>query len=168
VVKSLYRFPILVALMAGACVHANAQPSAAQIAGCYELDRRVFIIANFNRATRTSRVDSTAVMRLYAEPMATTYGGGRGLRVTPIPAHIDSIAARRWLGISHWYPLPADSFYVEWRDGLWGPVLRLAIRDSLLEGTVLHTTDAYIEGTPRPTPRPTPQPIGGRRIACPS
>jgi hypothetical protein len=161
---TLFRLPVLIASMAIAYTRIHAQPGAAQIAGCYEFDRRVFIIAHINRTTRTSRVDSTAVMRLDAEPMATTFGGGRGLRVTPVPAHSDSIAARRWLGISHWHPLPPDSIYVEWRDGLWGPVFRLALRDSLLEGTVLQTTDAHIEGTPRPTP----EPIAGRRIVCPT
>jgi hypothetical protein len=157
------RFPIVLTALVVSAASANAQLSAAEIAGCYELHRRVFVVVDFERATRTGRVDSTAVMRLYPDSMAQTFGG-RGLRFTPVPAHRDSLVARRWLGISHWRPLPADSIYVEWRNGLWGPILRLAIRDSLLEGTVLQTTDVYVDGTPRPTP----QPIGGRRIACPN
>jgi hypothetical protein len=162
-VNLMLKILIVGAGLALTSANTNAQLVAAEVAGCYQLDQPVFVIVDFLRATRTSRVDSTAVMRLYTDSMATTFGGGRGLRFTPVPTHTDSLVAKRWLGISHWRPLGADSIYVEWRNGLWGPVLRLAVQDSLLDGTVLQTTDVHIEGRPRPTP----QPIGGRRISCP-
>ena len=73
---------------------------------------------------------------------------------------VDSFTTERWLGMSFWRPLSADSVEIHWRNGLYGPVMRLSIRGDSLRGRTLFTTDVIGDD-------PLWEPAVGVRIGCP-
>jgi hypothetical protein len=56
---------------------------------------------------------------------------GAALDLEPVPFTADSLVSRDWLRASGWLPVGSDSINVSWRNGLYGPVFRLAVTDSL-------------------------------------
>ena len=72
----------------------------------------------------------------------------------------DSVTMQRWLGMSYWRPIRSDSIDLVWRNGLYGPVFRLAWRSDSLVGRVRFTTD--VAGA-----EPPPQPASAVRIQSP-
>ena len=67
--------------------------------------------------------------------------------------------AERWLGFSAWHPIGRDSVEVHWRNGLSGPVFRLAVRGDSLVGRVRFTTD--VVGA-----EPPAEPASAVRVPC--
>lgn len=147
------------------CAAASASAQSTAIAGkCYRFDRPYFTaVGRFpGEPVFIVRAD---VLKLRADSTPFT---GRGLRrfamkaVEPMPFVVDSFTYRRWMSVSGWRMIGSDSVEIEWRNGLYGPVFRMAVRGDSLVGEVIETTDS------RPVPRPPPAPDTTRatRISC--
>ena len=132
---------------------------------CYRFDRPYFTAVGRFPAdsvfTRRAgmlrfRADSTPAIspRLPRLPMRA---------VEPLPFVVDSFTYHRWMSMSGWRMLGADSVEIHWRNGLYGPVFRMAVRGDSLVGQVVQTTDAH--PIPEPPPRP-PQRAVAVRISC--
>jgi hypothetical protein len=117
--------------------------SSADLAGCYQFDRAYFSWVG-RRSERSIVVrDSTRFVRLreQAHPGASAMRITGALQLEPIPFETDDFTRDQWLGFSHWRLLSSDSVTVVWRNGLYGPVFRMAVRGDTLRGQVRFTTD---------------------------
>jgi predicted peptidase len=84
-------------------------------------------------------------------------------RLVPATLQPTRLLVGRWLENSYWRSLPGDSIQAIWREGFYGPIFRMHVDGDTLRGTVLQTTDVFIEGRPRPQP----QPVTAVRVRCP-
>jgi hypothetical protein len=131
---------------------------------CYQFDQPYFTAvgrfpggAVFTRrsAVLRFRPDSTPAIspRLARIPMRA---------VEPVPFEVDSFTYQRWMSMSGWRMFGADSVEIHWRNGLHGPVFRMALRGDSLVGRFVQTTDAH----PIPEPPPRSEPARAVRIRC--
>lgn len=132
---------------------------------CYRFDQPYFSAVGkfaggpvFQRTTDTLRfrVDSTPLIspRLRRLPLRA---------VEPIPFVVDSFTYHRWMSMSGWHMIGTDSVEIVWRNGLYGPIFRMAVRGDSLVGEFIQTTDAHPYPEPPPPP---PQPARAARIRC--
>lgn len=152
------------ALLADACASAAGAPRDTSLArgpaGCYRFDAAYFSVIGRDSSTRTVVSLATAELILLESPPPAMPYGQAPYAVRPIPFALDSLTSRRWMANSGWMLLPGDSIQVSWRNGLFGPVFRLAVRGDSLQGTVVHTTDV----ANRPIRR---GPAAAVRMRCP-
>jgi hypothetical protein len=150
---------ILLLVVLPSCI-AAAQDTTA-LSGCYRFDRAYFKWVG--RAPGKSAVvrDSTRDLRLFGRSGMTHWlVNGPALDVQPIPFVADSFTTLRWLGPSHWSISAPYTVNIVWRNGLYGPVFRLAVAGDTLRGQVRFTTD--VDGA-----EPPPEQAWAVRVACP-
>jgi hypothetical protein len=82
--------------------------------------------------------------------------------VEPTPFVVDSGHHRLYLSLSGWKAMPGDSIRLQWLNGLYGPMFRLAVRGNSLVGTFVQSTDVITAGEPPPRARPA----SAVRVAC--
>ena len=115
---------------------------------CFAFDSAAFTEVGHDTATGAVAADSTQLIELLSRPHSTEAGAfsvrAHGLRIHPG----DSSGREEF---SYWRPVGRDSVEIVWREGLYGPVLRLAIRGRTLEGELRQTTD--IIGSPHAAQR---------------
>lgn len=138
------RLPLLATVLLGqACASAPAAPPARDPAGCYRFDSAYFPVIGRHPQTGalvSLRTADLALLPASPPPDAAPHPQAP-YAVRPIPFTVDTFTARRWAARSGWTPMGPDSVQVTWRNGLFGPVFRLAVRGDSLRGTVVHTTD---------------------------
>ena len=110
-----------------------------QLAGrCFAFDSAAFTEVGYDTASGAIAADSTELIELLDRPHSTELGAfavrAHGLRVRQ-----DHDSGRE--EYSYWRPVGRDSVEIVWREGLYGPVLRLAVTDRGLEGRLRQTTD---------------------------
>lgn len=129
---------------------------------CYRFDRKYFVWVGTARSGGSVVVDSSRIVRLdpAAHPSRRSYPPANARSVSVPAMKVDSFATQRWLSMSFWRPVHADSIELSWRNGLFGPVFRLAVRSDSLLGRVRFTTD--VVGA-----EPPAQPAAAVRTACP-
>ena len=133
------------------------------VPACYQFDRKYFNWVGRPPNGGSVVVDSSAIIRLDSTAHSRERGAypppdGRAVQVPSMKA--DSFTMRRWLGMSFWRPIRSDSIELSWRNGLYGPVFRLALRSDSLVGRVRFTTD--VVGA-----EPPAQLASASRIRCP-
>lgn len=155
-------FAILVTWLAVEPVVASRDATALE-ARCYRFDRAYFGWVGRPPNGGEVLIDSSRIIRLDTMPHAS-----RGSQWAPsdafavsVPAmRVDTFTARRWHEMSFWRPITADSIEIHWRNGLYGPVLRLLVRGDSVHGRMQYTTD--IVGA-----EPRPESATGARVECP-
>jgi len=132
---------------------------------CYHFDRPYFTaVGRFPNGPVFSR--SADVLKLRPDSSAALAPGARRLpmrAVQPIPFLVDFFTYHIWMSMSGWRRIGADSVEIEWRNGLYGPVFRMAVRADSLVGQFIQTTDAH--PYPEPPPR-APEPARAVRVHC--
>lgn len=130
-------------LLAHACVRPSGAPPEAAPVGCYRFDQAYFPVIGRDTGSGVVVSRSTAELALLDAPPPPDFVMDTEERhaVRPIPFGVDTFTVRRWMSRSGWTSLPGDSVQVVWRNGLFGPVFRLARHGDSLSGTVVHTTD---------------------------
>jgi len=103
---------------------------------CFTFDSAAFTEVGYDTATGAIAIDSTARIELLDRPHSTEADAfavrAHGLRVEPDEAREE---------FSYWRPVGRDSVKIAWREGHYGPVLRLRLRHRRLEGELRQTTD---------------------------
>ena len=131
---------------------------------CYRFDRYYFGWVGRPPAGRQwPLVDSSRVIQLDSAAHAPPAGfsPNSNARAVHIPSmHADARTMERWLGFSSWQPIGGDSVELHWRNGLSGPVFRLAVRKDSLVGRVRFTTDVVGAEPPPETARAVRVPCG--------
>lgn len=132
---------------------------------CYRFDRPYFeAVGRFSGGpVFIKRADA---LRFRVDSSPTIGPGMRRLpmrAVEPVPFVVDSFTYQRWMSMSGWRMIGADSVEIHWRNGLYGPVFWMAVRGDSLVGQFIQTTDA--RPVPEPPP-PAPEPARARRIPC--
>ena len=125
---------------------------------CYEFDRRYFHWVGRPPGGGDVFRDSTAIIGLLPE---THVHDSAAFAVVPPSMEADSFTVRRWRRQSRWSYLGADSLFLVWRNGLYGPVFRLSIGSDSLLGEVRFTTD--MAGAER-----QPESASAVRMICPA
>ena len=138
-----------------ACHDREAQ----QLGGhCFTFDSAAFTEVGYDTATGALAIDSTALIELLDRPHSTEADAFtvrlHGLHIAPVEAREE---------FSYWRPVGRDSVRIVWREGHYGPVLRLAVRDRTLEGELRQTTDVV----PSPHEDHTWR-VRARETRCPS
>ena len=143
---------------------ASAQ-SATVERSCYRFDQPYFeAVGKFPGGPVYHRTADVLSFRADSTPLIAPHLPRLPLRaVEPIPFVVDSFTYHRWMSMSGWHMIGADSVEIVWRNGLYGPVFRMAVRGDSLVGQFIQTTDA--RPYPEPPP-PAPQPARAVRIAC--
>lgn len=139
---------LLVASLALASPLAAQRP--ADIAGCFRFDSAYFPVIGLQAVTNRVISMQADVLELLLEAPPPDIGNRRSSTPYAIrPAGfstVDTMTYRRWMSSSGWEPLGTDSIEVRWYNGLFGPVMRLAVGRDTLRGTGRHLTDV------RPSP----------------
>jgi len=157
---------VAIAVCSTACSPPPGTPSGPSpvrtIAGCYRFDTAEFPVIGRDTSTRAVVSFSTSELELLepSPPPDVVPHAQLPHAVRPIPFGVDPFTVRRWSALSGWRFLSADSVEVTWRNGLFGPVLRLAVRGDSLRGTFEETTD--VAGRP-----PRRRSASAVRIPCP-
>src|SRR4051812_37353135 len=124
--------------------HGSLHAQEPSVAGCYQFDRMYFHWVGRPPAGGSVFIDSSGVIRLdsTAHPRERGAYPPSDARAVHVPSmKVDSLAMQRWLGMSFWRPIRSDSIELSWRNGLFGPLFRLALRPDSLVGRVRFTTD---------------------------
>lgn len=153
---------LILVLSAAITASAHAQAAAAR-AGCYRFDRSYFGWVGRPLTGGGTLIDSASVIRLdsAAHPQSPGNWVPPDARAVAVPAmSVDSFTVRLWLGVSFWRAVSSDEIEIQWRNGLYGPVFRLAVRGDSLKGSVRFTTD--VAGAEPPLER-----ASATRVACP-
>jgi len=159
--KTVIRCLILCAVVASG---ASAQTATLERT-CYRFDQPYFVAVGrfpggpvFTRRTDalSFHADSTPLIspRIPRLPMKA---------VEPMPFVVDSFTHQQWMSMSGWRMIGADSVEIHWRNGLYGPIFRMAVRGDSLVGQFIQTTDAH--PIPEPPPR-APESARAVRISC--
>ena len=158
-----WRTPIFV--LCALAVAGEASSQEPDVGGrCYEFDRPYF---SWSYGGRESGVQKDSADTLLLD--SARHAGPAFLRpevawqVRPTTLGEHNRPGAPWLERSYWIPMDGDSIRVVWREGHYGPVFRLEVIEDTLRGVVVQTTDAYIEGRPRPQP----QRASAVRVPCP-
>lgn len=132
---------------------------------CYRFDQPYFsAVGKFPGGAVFHRITDTLSFRGDSTPLIAPHLRRLPMRaVEPIPFVVDSFTYHRWMSMSGWHMIGADSVEIVWRNGLYGPIFRMALRGDSLVGQFIQTTDA--RPYPEPPP-PAPQPARAVRIAC--
>ena len=133
------------------------------VAACYRFDQSYFTWVGRPPEGGNVFTGSSSVVSLdaAAHPPAFPDYPPPDARAVHVPTMVvDSFNKARWLGMSFWRPLQADSVELNWINGLYGPVFKLIARGDSLVGRVRFTTD--VAGREQKT-----QAASAMRIACP-
>lgn len=132
---------------------------------CYRFDRPYFTaVGRFAGApVYTRRADVLAFRDDSAPVIAPAIGRIPMLAVEPVPFVVDSFTYHQWVSMSGWRMISRDSVEVHWRNGLYGPIFRMALRADSLVGQFIQTSDAH--PIPEPPPRP-PEVARAGRVSC--
>ena len=151
-------------LCAVAASGASAQTSTLERT-CYRFDHPYFTaVGKFPGGPVFSRSTDVLRFRVDSTPLIAPHLRRLPLRaVEPMPFVVDSFTYHSWMSMSGWRMIGADSAEIIWRNGLYGPVFRMAVRGDSLVGEFIQTTDAH--PIPEPPP-PAPQPARAKRISC--
>src|SRR3954447_24211381 len=154
-------FAVVLTVVLAAQVSAQRQSPAGT--SCYRFDRSYFGWVGRPPAGGEVLIDSSRVIRLDSavHPRPLPFAAPQDARPVRVPSmSVDSSSTRRWLEWSFWRPIGADSIELQWRNGFYGPVFRMATRRDSLEGRVRFTTDVVGADPP-------PQSAFGVRVPCP-
>jgi hypothetical protein len=115
-----------------------------------------------------ARVVRSNVLRLEPDSAPEYSRGHREpwLAVSPVPFPVDSFTSQLWRSMSGWRRVSQDTLAIDWRNGLHGPVFRLALHGDSLVGSMIQTTDLMlvIDGKLRESPR---RQVRALRTECP-
>lgn len=144
---------------------AAAQRSAAAL-NCYRFDNAYFVAAG-RLADGSIGETRAAMIRLGDDSAPAPASVPHAYQMAPveaIPFVVDPTHHYAYLSRSGWRAIPGDSIRLQWLNGFYGPMFRLAVRGDSLVGTFVQTTDALVIGEPPPKARPA----SAVRVACPA
>jgi hypothetical protein len=107
---------------------------------CFAFDSAAFAEVGYDTSTGAIAADAAHLIELLERPHPTEVGAF-ALRAHGLGVRDDPDSGRD--EYSYWRPLNPDSVEIVWREGLYGPVLRLSVRNRTLEGTLRQTTDVF-------------------------